>query len=121
MALKDPVTGKPLRTRPHWAKEWYGDSNGKDSFMVDGKPWYDRLKNEDYKTERREFVDILADIGKEAGWTLDDLKRRFSKDLFHDLIFGRDLVNASTNLASSEESLRSTVVNGRDVRKEPAA
>ena len=85
MALKDPTTGERLKTRPHFAKEWY------DGFKVDGKPWLDRLKNQDYKTERQEFVNTLAEIGKEQGWTLADLKSRFSNELFDEFFFAGDL------------------------------
>lgn len=80
MALKDPNTGKTLKTRPHWAKEWY-------NYKVDGKPWLQKLKEEDYKDERQEFLQILTEIGKGANWTLQDLKDRFSNDLFDQLFF----------------------------------
>ncbi|KAH7157260.1 hypothetical protein B0J13DRAFT_435346, partial [Dactylonectria estremocensis] len=80
MALKDPNTGKRLKTRPHWAKEWY-------DYKVDGKPWVERLKAVDYKDERQEFLKLLAEIGKDAGWTLQDLKNRFSNDLFDSFFF----------------------------------
>ncbi|KAK2609247.1 hypothetical protein QQS21_002181 [Conoideocrella luteorostrata] len=79
MALEDP-SGKKLKIRPHWAKEWY-------DFQVDGKPWLERLMSVDYKDERQEFMQILAEIGKEAGWTLEDLRSRFSNDLFDKLFF----------------------------------
>lgn len=84
MALRNPATGKPLRTRPHWAKEWY-------EFKVNGEPWLDHMMNVDYKAERQEFVDTLTAIGKEVGWTLSDIRDRFSNDLFDKLFFGSDL------------------------------
>jgi len=80
MAIEDPNTGELLRTRPHWAKEWHG-------YSVGGRPWVEKLKNEDYLEERKEFVRILGKIGEEAGWTLADLKKRFSNDLFDDFFF----------------------------------
>jgi hypothetical protein len=80
MALKDPSTGKRLKTRPHWAKEWH-------SLEADGRPWVERLKNVDYKDERKEFLQILAEIGRDAGWTLQDLKHRFSNELFDEFFF----------------------------------
>ncbi|KXH33641.1 hypothetical protein CNYM01_07444 [Colletotrichum nymphaeae SA-01] len=80
MALKDPNTQKLLKTRPHWAKEWK-------EFSVNGRPWLEKMKNEDYKAEIQEFLGIMADIGKEAGWTLKDLKTRFSNKLFDDIFF----------------------------------
>ena len=84
MALKDPATGKPLRTRPHWAKEW------KD-FVVDGRPWIERLRR-DYADERKEFMQILTSIGEGAGWTLADLQARFSNEFFDDFFFGDDIL-----------------------------
>ncbi|KAM0542978.1 hypothetical protein ACHAPJ_012535 [Fusarium lateritium] len=80
MALKDPSTGERLKTRPHWAKEWY-------NYNVDGKPWIERLKSVDYKDERQEFLQTLAAIGKEANWSLRDLQARFSNDLFDKFFF----------------------------------
>ncbi|KAI5364226.1 putative L-gulonolactone/D-arabinono-1,4-lactone oxidase, FAD-binding domain, PCMH-type [Septoria linicola] len=73
--------GKRLKTRPHWAKEWH------EGYTIDGKPWLEKLKNEDYAAEIVEFKDILAKIGAKHGWTLADLKARFSNDLFDELIF----------------------------------
>lgn len=80
VALKDPSTGKRLKIRPHWAKEWY-------NYNVDGKPWIDRLKSVDYKNERQEFLQVLAEIGKEANWSLQDLQARFSNDFFDTFFF----------------------------------
>ncbi|KAJ4247499.1 hypothetical protein NW762_013176 [Fusarium torreyae] len=80
MALKDPSTGERLKTRPHWAKEWY-------NYNVDGKPWIERLKSVDYKDEKQEFLQTLADIGKDANWSLQDLQARFSNDLFDKFFF----------------------------------
>ena len=42
MKYEDPATGKKLKTRPHWAKEW-------EALKVDGRPWAEKLKGEDYK------------------------------------------------------------------------
>ncbi|KAL0931490.1 uncharacterized protein CTRU02_214225 [Colletotrichum truncatum] len=80
MALKDPNTQQPLKIRPHWAKEWKG-------LTVNGKPWIEKMKNEDYKDEIQEFLTVMSEVGKEAGWTLDDLQNRFSNNLFNDVFF----------------------------------
>jgi hypothetical protein len=80
MALRDPSTGQRLKTRPHWAKEWY-------DYTVDGKPWIERLKAVDYKDERQEFLQTLAEIGKDANWSLQDLQARFSNDVFDHFFF----------------------------------
>ncbi|KAK0733126.1 hypothetical protein B0T26DRAFT_745211 [Lasiosphaeria miniovina] len=74
------TAGQSLRTRPHWAKQW-------DGITVDGKPWANRMKNVDYKDARVEFKALLAEIGKKHGWTLADLKKRFSNDFFDDFYF----------------------------------
>jgi D-arabinono-1,4-lactone oxidase len=72
--------GNKLKTRPHWAKQWVQS-------QVDGKPWKEKLR-EDYNDEIIEFKGLLAAIGKDHGWTLADLKKRFSNDLFDDFYFG---------------------------------
>lgn len=54
---------------------------------MDGKPWLEKLKNEDYKEAIPEFKQALSAIGKTQGWTLSDLKARFSNDLFDQLLF----------------------------------
>lgn len=56
------------------------------AFKIDGKPWLDVAKH-DFRDAISEFKDTLGAIGKEQGWTLADLKARFSNDLFDKLIF----------------------------------
>lgn len=72
--------GKRLKTKPHWAKQWV-------QYKVDGQPWVQRMKEVDYRDEIVEFKKTLAQIGKEHGWTLEDLKARFSNDLFDSFYF----------------------------------
>ena len=79
--------GKPLKTRPHWAKEWV-------TYKAGGQPWVKKLKHETYRDEIREFREVLAAIGREQGWTLADLKRRFSNELFDELIFADEAASA---------------------------
>ncbi|KAL8398453.1 hypothetical protein RB596_005832 [Gaeumannomyces avenae] len=79
LSYKD-ADGKALRTRSHWAKQWAG-------LMVDGKPWLERMKTVDYRDELVEFKRLLAEIGKGHGWTLKDLKGRFSNDFFDSFYF----------------------------------
>jgi hypothetical protein len=74
------ASGEKLKTRPHWAKEW------KD-FKVGGKPWAEKLKNESYKADIAEFKRALEAIGNEHGWTLADLKKRFSNEFFDGFFF----------------------------------
>lgn len=71
--------GRPLRTRPHWAKQW-------DGFEINGEPWVERMKR-DYKDEIVEFKKVMAEIGKKDGWKLADLKKRFSNDFFDKFYF----------------------------------
>ncbi|KAJ6509053.1 hypothetical protein C8R45DRAFT_463892 [Mycena sanguinolenta] len=78
MSYRD-AQGRPLKTRPHWAKQWC-------ELKVDGKPWLDKLKK-DYKDEVEEFKRVLGAIGEGHGWTLADLKRRFSNDFFDEFYF----------------------------------
>ncbi len=72
--------GKKLRSRPHWAKQWH-------EFTMDGKPFPEVIKTQLYRDEIVEFKRTLADIGVMHGWTLSDLKRRFSNDFFNSLFF----------------------------------
>jgi len=56
-------------------------------FTVDGKPWLDHLKEVSYKEQIKEFKAVLSKIGEKHGWTLSDIKERFSNDLYDQLIF----------------------------------
>lgn len=67
------------------------------------------MKNESYKHEIAEFKMILADIGAEHGWTLADLKARFSNDFFDDFYF--DDVGETKSNATHFHS--SNVLNGK--------
>ena len=78
LAVRDS-DGKKLNVRPHWAKQW-------SEFEVEDQPWAVTLKDT-YKDEIKEFKKILAEIGKEHGWTLKDLKKRFSNEFFDALFF----------------------------------
>lgn len=79
MALRDGK-GVRLNTRPHWAKEW-------DGMTVDGKPWKQHLKEVSYQEQIPWFKSVLAEIGEQQGWTLDDLKARFSCELLDYIFF----------------------------------
>lgn len=94
--------GVRLKTRPHWAKEWYvfclfslfsltlltkQNKTRHEGYTIDGKPWLEKLKHEDYAAEIVEFKRILSLIGKKHGWTLEDIQKRFSNELFDGLIY----------------------------------
>ncbi|KAG8670961.1 hypothetical protein FPOAC2_04226 [Fusarium poae] len=89
MSLENPLTKQSLKIRPHWAKEWYDYEVDIDGIR---KPWIEKLKL-DYAGERREFCNILTKIGedakteKDAGWSLADIKARFSNDFFDEFFF----------------------------------
>lgn len=58
-----------------------------EGYTIDGKPWLEKLKHEDYAAEIVEFKRILSLIGKKHGWTLEDIQKRFSNELFDGLIY----------------------------------
>lgn len=52
-----------------------------------GLPARQYLKTVAYKDQIPQFKSVFADIGASQGWGLDDLKARFSNELWDDLIF----------------------------------
>ena len=66
--------------RPHWAKEW-------ERFTFKGQEARKYLKEVAYREEIPEFKAALAKIGESQGWTLGELQKRFSNDLWDKLIF----------------------------------
>ncbi|KAL5443391.1 hypothetical protein PMIN06_008706 [Paraphaeosphaeria minitans] len=67
-------------TRPHWAKEW-------DYFKFRGVEARRYLKEVAYKDQILEFRGMLGEIGKQHGWTLDELQRRFSNELWDKMVY----------------------------------
>ena len=55
-------------------------------FKVDNKRWIEKLRDEDYKAEIAEFKQKLAALGERDGWSLADIKQRFSNDMLNELI-----------------------------------
>ena len=55
-----------------------------------GLPARQYLKTIAYKHAIPEFKAVLADIGKSQGWKLEDLQKRFSNELWDELIFASD-------------------------------
>lgn len=45
------------------------------------------MKDTAYKNEIVMFKEHLANIGKNQGWTLDELQQRFSNKLWDDIIY----------------------------------
>jgi hypothetical protein len=52
-----------------------------------GLPAREYLKTVAYKDAIPEFKAVLADIGNAQGWELNDLKARFSNELWDEMIF----------------------------------
>lgn len=74
--------GQKLNVRPHWAKEWEGLRMGED--RMDARQY---LKTVSYREAIPTFKEVMATIGKEHGWTLEDVKARFSNHLWDEMIF----------------------------------
>jgi hypothetical protein len=81
----DPSTGRPLRTRPHWCKQW--------SFLslpdhlggwMTAPEWMRKVA---YESEIPEFLGQLRRIGVQAGFTLDDLRARFGNELLESIFW----------------------------------
>ncbi|KAK8038297.1 hypothetical protein PG994_015064 [Apiospora phragmitis] len=72
--------GAKLNVRPHWAKEW-------DGFQLGGMDARKYFKTVAYKDQIPKFRSALAEIGKGQGWTLEELKNRFSNKLWDELVF----------------------------------
>lgn len=72
--------GAKLHVRPHWAKEW-------DGLQLSGMDARKYLKTVAYKDQIPKFRSALAEIEKEQGWTLEELKNRFSNELWDELVF----------------------------------
>jgi hypothetical protein len=66
--------------RPHWAKEW-------ERFTFKGQEARKYLKEVAYKDQIPEFRNALQTIGKEQGWNLEQLKSRFSNELWDKLVY----------------------------------
>lgn len=72
--------GDDLNVRPHWAKEW-------DGLQLKGQDARKYLKNVAYRLQIDEFRAALRRIGKPHGWGLDELRSRFSNELWDEIVF----------------------------------
>lgn len=93
------VDGAKLNARPHWAKEWYDhgcvfptheayiNAINRMGLQKDGAPIQQHLKHSAYKDQIPAFKAELAELGKAQGWDLGDLQKRFSNELWDDIIF----------------------------------
>lgn len=66
--------------RPHIAKEW-------DGLKIKGLDAREYLRTVAYKDQIKEFKAITGEIGIAQGWTLEEMKARFSNEMFDKMIF----------------------------------
>lgn len=81
-----------LNTRPHWAKDW------EDLTLGDGKSKRDArecLRTVSYKDAIPDFKTKLAEIGKEQGWGLEDIRARVSNDLWDKIVYSLSMCHYS--------------------------
>ncbi|GME42994.1 putative FAD-binding type 2 protein [Neofusicoccum parvum] len=83
MALRD-ASGARLNVRPHWAKEWEGLRLGEERL-----PARRFLREVAYKDAIPEFVAALAEIGGAQGWGVEEVRERFSNEMWDEVVFGK--------------------------------
>ncbi|HJV70260.1 hypothetical protein [Ideonella sp.] len=66
--------GRPLNIRPHWAKQWQG-------LNLRGQAIEDYLRTVAYKDELETFREALVSIAGAGGYSLADIRQRFSNPL----------------------------------------
>ncbi|RCI16379.1 hypothetical protein L249_2455 [Ophiocordyceps polyrhachis-furcata BCC 54312] len=76
--VADIWMGYGVEVRPHWAKEW-------DGLRFHGRDARDYLRNVACKSQFEEFRTVVEEIGREQGWTWDEMKARFSNQLLDEL------------------------------------
>jgi hypothetical protein len=74
------VTADGANARPHLAKEW-------DGVKIRGLDARTFLKDHAFKDQIKLFKDIAGEIGAVQGWTLEEMKKRFSNQFFDKMIF----------------------------------
>jgi hypothetical protein len=86
VSYKDPSTGRRLRARPHWCKQWsylkLPDDQGLPLKAID---WFRRVG---YKDEIPLFMDALKTIGQGADFTVEDLRARFANQHLESIFWG---------------------------------
>ncbi|SMR44975.1 unnamed protein product [Zymoseptoria tritici ST99CH_1A5] len=66
--------------RPHWAKEW-------EQCSWKGMEARKYMKEVAFKDQIPDFRATLADIGQKQGWTLEQLKGRYSNEMWDKIVF----------------------------------
>lgn len=59
----------------------------REGYTVDGVDMKTHLKTVAYKDQIPSFMSTLGSIGKEQGWTIEDIKGRFSNPLLDSVLF----------------------------------
>lgn len=73
-----------LNVRPHWAKEWDGLKMGPDGRQVHAREY---LRTVSYKNAIDQFKRALSEIGGQQGWTLEQIQKRFSNELWDQIVY----------------------------------
>ncbi|KAL9069103.1 MAG: hypothetical protein Q9161_005750 [Pseudevernia consocians] len=71
-----------LNTRPHWAKEWETLKMGPRN--LDARQY---LRTESYRDPIVNFKQTLERIGMEQGWKMEDIRARFSNELWDAIVY----------------------------------
>jgi hypothetical protein len=72
--------GDKINVRTHWAKEW-------EWVQMHGLDAREYLKTVACKDQIAEFKTLLGKIGEKHGWKLEEIKNRFSNELWDKMIF----------------------------------
>ena len=86
ISYRDRSTGKRLRARPHWCKQWsflsLPDEHGG---KLKAPEW---MREVAYKDEIPEFLGTLRKIGERDGFRLEDLRNRFANAFLGSVFWG---------------------------------
>jgi hypothetical protein len=76
-----------LNVRPHWAKEWEGLKMGKEGEAEGRLDAREYLRTVSYRMAIVEFKRTLERIGEGQGWSLEDIRKRFSNELWDQMVY----------------------------------
>jgi len=90
VSYADRSTGKRLKARPHWCKQWsFLTLPGERDVKLNAVEW---IKQVGYKDEIPRFMNVLSRIGETAGFTLNDLRARFSNKFMESIFWDGAIV-----------------------------
>jgi hypothetical protein len=85
VSYRDRSTGKRLKARPHWCKQWnFLSLPGERDEKLNAVEW---MKTVGYKDEIPTFTNVLGKIGETQGFTLNDLRTRFSNKFMESIFW----------------------------------